>query len=272
LINDGQLPNEGRWQLLSAVGDGGAPAMAATVLRPAPDRPDIQAAIVAIDLSRARLHMAVGTEEPPGAPGIARSGTIPTDLHGSLLAAFNGGFKAIHGNDGMGVDGVTYIPPVPYRATVAVTSDGWVRLGLWGRDFDERDNLLAWRQNGSLLVDGGAVTDRARQGGLGWGTTVDLQAETWRSAIGISADGRTLFYAVGDALTASRIAEVIRAAGAWSALQLDINNYWVRFVTFQRAADSRLISQPLISAMPRDSTKYLAPESRDFFYLTRKQN
>jgi hypothetical protein len=269
-IADGQVPGEGQWRGLPAIGDGGSPAMAVTTLRPDAARPDIQVAIVAIDLDRALLHLVPGTQEPPGPTDIARRGAIPADVQqsGRLLAAFNGGFKAIHGNDGMGVDGVTYLAPVDGRATIAVASDGAVRLGVWGRDFSASDGFVAWRQNGMLLVDGGAVTDRARQGGLGWGASVDLQAETWRSGVGLSADGRTLLYAVGDGLTAERLAEVLRAAGAWRALQLDINNYWVRFVTFQPREGGGVLAQPLISAMAREPSKYLAPEERDFMYLT----
>lgn len=73
---------------------------------------------------------------------------------------------------------------------------------------------------------------------------------------------------MGDGLTAEWLAEVLRAAGAWRALQLDINNYWVRFVTFQRNDGGQLFAQQLISAMPREPAKYLVPEQRDFFYLT----
>ncbi len=268
-INDGQVPNEGQWQLLPTKADGGTPAMAVTAYRPDPARPDIQVAVVAIDLARARLHMLAGAEEPVSTdPAAPRSGRIPDEQRGSILAAFNGGFKSIHGNDGMGVSGTTYVAPVNNRATVVVMQDGSVRLGLWNRDFTSTDGMAAWRQNGHLLIDGGQITERARQGGLGWGASLDLQAETWRSGIGISADGRTLFYAVGDVLTSARLAEVMRAAGASSALQLDINNYWVRFVTFQQNADGKTIAQPLISAMPREPGKYLGVEPRDFMYLT----
>ncbi len=270
LITDGQLPGEGQWQLLAASGDGGTPIMAVTVLRPDIERPDIQVAIVAIDLERAQLHMVGGTEEPPVMTGTVRLSGIPADVRNSglLLAGFNGGFKAIHGKDGMAVGDDVYLPAGPRRATVAVTRAGTVQLGLWGREVGPPEDLIAWRQNGHLLVDAGVVTERALQGGLGWGTTVDLQAETWRSGIGLSADSRTLFYAVGDALTAARLAEVMQAAGAWMAFQLDINNYWVRFVTFQNMPEGRLIAQPLISAMPRDLNKYLVSDKRDFFYLT----
>jgi hypothetical protein len=215
------------------------------------------------------LYLAAGTEEPPGPPDAPRAGAIPewARTSGTLLAAFNGGFKAIHGNDGMAADGVTYLAPIDNRATIAITGDGSVRVGLWGRDFGAGDNLLAWRQNGHLLIDGGQVTARARQGGPGWGASLDLQAETWRSGVGISPDRRTLFYAVGDALTSARLAEVMRAAGAGAALQLDINSYLVRFVTFQRTEDGRVVARPLISAMANEPAKYLAPEKRDFFYL-----
>ncbi|HEU4323898.1 MAG TPA: phosphodiester glycosidase family protein [Roseiflexaceae bacterium] len=270
LIGDGQLPGEGQWQLVGAAGDGGDARMAVTALRPDPERPDIQVALVAVDMTRAELRLVAGTEEPPVISGTLRYGAVPADVQGSgrLLAAFNGGFKAIHGADGMAADGEVYAQPVRGRATIGVLRDGSLRLGVWGRDIGPGDDLAAWRQNGRLLVDGGAVTEAARAGGLGWGASVDLQAETWRSGVGLSADGRTLFYAVGDALTAARLAEVLRAAGSASALQLDINNYWVRFVTFQLDAQGRLFAQPLITAMAREPRKYLAPERRDFFYLT----
>lgn len=270
LIDDGQLPGEGQWQLIGTAGDGGDARMAVTALRPDPARPDIQVAVVAVDMTRSQLHAVAGLEEPPVISGTVRYAAVPQDVQdsGLLLAAFNGGFKAIHGADGMAADGEVYAKAVAGRATLGIMRDGSLRLGLWGRDIGPADDLAAWRQNGRLLVDGGAVTDAARQGGLGWGASVDLQAETWRSGVGLSADGRTLLYAVGDALTSARLAEVLRAAGAASALQLDINNYWVRFVTFQRDAQGRLFAQPLITAMPREPRKYLSADKRDFFYLT----
>lgn len=270
LIDDGQLPGEGQWQLLGTAGDNGDARLAVTALRPDPARPDIQVAIVAVDMTRAQLHAVAGLEEPPVISGTLRYGAVPQDVQqsGLLLAAFNGGFKAIHGADGMGADGEVYAKAVPGRATLGIMRDGSLRLGVWGRDIGPGDDLVAWRQNGRMLVEGGAVTEAARQGGLGWGASVDLQAETWRSGVGLSADGRTLLYAVGDALTAARLAEVLRAAGAAAALQLDINNYWVRFVSFQRDAQGRLLAQPLITAMPREPRKYLTADKRDFFYLT----
>ncbi|KAB8139898.1 SH3 domain-containing protein [Chloroflexia bacterium SDU3-3] len=274
-IADGQLPYEGQWQFLPAASDGGAPAMAVTAFRPDPARPDIQVAVVAVDLARAQLHMVAGTLEPqtnvltPTVP-LVRDGRIPDADRERLLAAFNGGFKAIHGNDGMGIGDMVFRQPVDGRATLAVLASGEVRVGLWGRDFTAEMGLAAWRQNGQLLVDAGQVTPRALEGGAGWGASVDKQVETWRSGVGVSADGRTLFYAVGDALTSARLAQALAAAGAQSAMQMDINNYWVRFVTYQRGQDGALLAQPLISAMPRERGKYLGAEERDFMYLTAK--
>lgn len=243
--------------------------MAVTQLRPDPARPDIQVALVAIDLTRAQLRMVAGTQEPPGPGDAIRIGQIPADVQasGKLLAGFNGGFKAIHGNDGMFADGSIYLPPQPGRATLAVSTDGGVRIGLWGRDLGDGDAFVAWRQNGLLLVDNGTVTEEARAGGLGWGATLELRTETWRSGVGLTLDRRTLLYAVGDGLTAPRLAEVLRAAGASMAMQMDINNYWVRFVSFQRSDNGQPFSQELISAMPAEPRKYLVPDARDFCYL-----
>jgi hypothetical protein len=58
-----------------------------------------------------------------------------------LLAAFNGGFKAIHGHYGMMVDGTTLLPPTDGLATIALRADGTIQIGQWGRDLTANDNL-----------------------------------------------------------------------------------------------------------------------------------
>lgn len=278
VIADGRLPGEGQWAPLPALGDGVGPSrMYVTALRPVAARPDIQVALVAIDMTRAQLHLVAGSEEPE------ITGTVRLDLPrpgvvaaedvtaGRLLAGFNGAFKSINGWFGMGAHGVTYVQPRDQRATVAIYADNSVRIGLWNREIAAMPDLVAWRQNGHLLVDGGAVTARAREGGLGWGMTVDLQAETWRSGIGLSADAETLFYAVGDGLTAELLAEALAQVGAETAMQLDINAFWARFVTFQRNADGAIVARRLISAMADEPRKYLVRDRREFFYLTARE-
>jgi hypothetical protein len=50
-------------------------------------------------------------------------------------------------------------------------------------------------------------------------------------------------------------------------MQLDINSWWARFVTFAPSG-SRLVAQKLLADMVGDARQFLAPDIRDFFYLT----
>jgi hypothetical protein len=92
---------------------------------------------------------------------------------------------------------------------------------------------------------------------------------TWRSGLGVSADGRYLIYAVGDGLTVPTLARALALGGADRGMQLDINSFWTRFVIYGSTSDGKeLIAQKLLAPMVGDARQFLAPESRDFFYVT----
>ncbi len=255
------------------------PVMARAVVKPDPGRPYAQAAVVRIDLSQVDLHAVAGTVEPvavKGAPALKRTGIItPGDQSpDSLLAAFNGGFKSVHGGYGVMVDGVTLRPPMDNMATLALFKDGSVQLGAWGRDFTSTDNMIAFRQNCPLLLDAGVinpnVNDESRKE---WGYTVKNLDTTWRSGVGLSQDGRFLIYAAGNSLTVQSLAEALRQAGAYNAMQLDINGFYTRFVTYQdnpKASGYPVIASKLLNEMSGDPAMFLHPYDRDFFYVTVK--
>ncbi len=94
------------------------------------------------------------------------------------------------------------------------------------------------------------------------------RAYTWRSGIGLTRRG-TLLYAAGDALSAATLAEALRAAGAVTAMQLDINPFWVRAVTYRRNAAGYLVATPLNPGMYGTGRAYVTGNARDFFYITR---
>ncbi len=125
-------PGEGVWTPISNAFDpAAAPLMYKTFLHPDPNRPYARVAIVAIDATRVRLHVAAGTIEPVSTAKVERTGLIPsTDLM-HLVAAFNGGFRAIHGHYGMMVNGQTILPAEPSADTIALYSDGHVRIAPW---------------------------------------------------------------------------------------------------------------------------------------------
>jgi hypothetical protein len=268
------------WQVFGATTANGEPIMARAVVMPDPTRPYAQAALVRIDLSKVQLHLVPGTVEPvavKGAPSVPRAGDIPTSdqVNGVLLAAFNGGFKSIHGGYGVQIDGVSIRPPLDGIATLGLYRDGMVKIGAWGRDVQSGSELITYRQNCPLLVDAGQinphVTDENRKE---WGFTVKNLDTTWRSGVGLSPDGRFLIYAAGNSLTVESLAQALQQAGAEYAMQLDINGFYTRFVTYTPAAGSAakpaLVANKLLKEMSGDPALFLHPYDRDFFYLTAK--
>jgi len=264
----GSMSGEGQWAAYLRDATGRAVAYR-TFLQPDATRPYAVTAVVAFDLNATRLHFVLGSEEPYSPIQIERTGKIPAeDLKpGWLLAAFNGGFKARHGHFGAMVDGVTVIPARVGLGTVAIYSDGRVRIGEWGTQIGQTSDVLAWRQNGPLIIEKGQINphtaDIAPQD---WGYTVHGNVATWRSALGISADGQTLYYLAGPSLTLPALAQAMVDAGAWQAMQLDINPFAVNFDAFQ-ADHAKLLAVPLLDSMGY-RTRYLNGFQRDFFYIT----
>jgi hypothetical protein len=268
LVALGSLPGEGQWSFYLRDSTGQTVAYR-TFLHPDPQRPYAIAAVVAFDLHRTTLGFVLGTEEPASEVALDRPGTIPAHdrCPGKLLATFNGGFKARHGGFGVMVGGVTLIPPRDGFGTVELTSDGHVRIGIWGAEIVPSPDIRAWRQNGPLIVHDGQVNPHtADTAPRDWGHTVGGATATWRSALGISADDATLFYVAGPSLTLSALACAVAACGASQAIQLDINDYWVHFDAIETAG-SKLRAVPLLDSMKDGIGRYLGPYSRDYFYV-----
>ena len=266
----GTLEGEGVWTPYIQDATGQVVAFR-TFLQPDPQRPYSVVGVVAFDLEHTRLHYILGSDEPYSPDGPKRSGKMPADdlKPGYLLATFNGGFKATHGKYGAMADGVIAIPPRDGLATIGIFKDGTVQIGEWGSQIADSPNLVAWRQNGPLVVRQGQINPQIfNNSPKDWGYTVDDVSPTWRSALGISADGKTLYFFAGSKLTMQALAQSMLAAGAAEGLQLDINNYWVHFVAI-RTDGAKLIPEPLFpDSMSENLDRYLHPYTRDFFYVT----
>jgi hypothetical protein len=268
------LPGEGTWTVLD-----NAPAPysylpldAKAFIRPDPAHPYAVVTMLQFDPRFTLLHIVSGTTEPGGPRGMRGPGVIPaSDVKGNtLLAAFNGGFKYADGQYGLMANGIVYVPPQPGAATIAVNKKGQLILGAWGVDpllNSQNKNLVAWRQNASLLIDKGVINPLTHDGAA-WGGTILNSAYTWRSAIGITTSGNFI-YAAGNALTAETLGEAMKAAGAAMAMQTDINPFWVRAFLYNRDHSGRLSITKLNPQMQGTGYEYLYGTQRDFFYLTR---
>lgn len=266
----GSLAGEGTWTPYIYDGSGAAVAYR-TFLQPDPQRPYAVVAVVAIDLSHTRLHYVLGSNEPYSPDSPPRSGAIPPGdlVAGRLLATFNGGFKATHGHFGAMANGITALPPRNGLGTVAIYKDGSVRMGVWGTEIKSSPDLLAWRQNGPLVVHNGQINPRIyNDSPKDWGYTVNDVSPTLRSGIALSADGKTLYYLVGPRLTMEALAKSMLAAGAANGMQLDINNFWVLFVAIH-SDNGKLVPEPLLPQQMKEFLdRYLHPYTRDYFYVT----
>lgn len=248
------------------------PLGAKTFIRPDPTHPYALVTLLQFDNRFIALHMVAGTSQPGGPVGVPGPGLIPaSDQNGhALLAAFNGGFKYADGQYGMAVGRTLYVPPQAGAATIAVTKKGQIIMGTWGVDprlNSTNADLVMWRQNASLLIDKGVINPLT-QDGSAWGGTILNSAYTWRSGIGITAQG-TLLYAAGNSLTARTLAVALKAAGAVMAMQTDINPYWVRAFLYNRNSQGTLGITKLNPDMYGSGTEYLYGTARDFFYVTR---
>ena len=267
----GGKKDEAVWQPF--INAGGRVLAYRTFLAPDPLRPYAYAAIIAFDVQHTRLHFLLGTEEPKSDIPVIRTGHIPANDRqaGRLLAAFNGGFKAEHGHFGVMVNGVVVIPAQAGMGTIGLYDDGTLRLGLLGKDVPLSGHLLAWRQNGPLIIQDGQINPLTGSSDpKDWGYVVGEQTATYRSALGLSPDGRTLYYVVGPDLTLPALARALEAAGVYQAIQLDINNYWAHFSSFV-PTDNGIEAVPLLDFMKGvDDQRFLRNYIRDYFYVTTK--
>jgi hypothetical protein len=166
------------------------------------------------------------------------------------------------------VNGITLMPMRAGIGTLAIFQDGHIRVGVWGTDFTSYDGIAVLRQNGPMIIKDGKINPQTNSDSPEyWGYTVNGKVATWRSAVGLSADGKTLYYAVGASMTIPALAAALNAVGVDAAIQLDINNYWVLFCSV-RFNNNIPTSLPLLAEWKDNVNRYLHASARDYFYIT----
>jgi hypothetical protein len=153
--------------------------------------------------------------------------------------------------------------------TLVLYKDGSIRIGEWGSDITLTQDMVAYRQNCPLIVHDGEVNPLVFNNSVNdWGGTFSGNIVTFRSGIGLSQDGRTLYYFAGNTLSMPALAAAMQATGAYQAMQLDINSYYVMFTRFL-LQNGQWMADPLLPDQMVDNVgRYLAPSPHDFFYIT----
>ena len=243
--------------------------MAKTFVRPDKARPYALVGLLVMDARRIKLTATGGTAHPGGDRGVKGPGVIPLAVQATLLAAWNGGFQGGHGGFGMYADGKEYRPLRKGLASLVGMKDGTLKMGEWGADVAWEDGIDCVRQNAVLLVKDGEVSKRTAEGNDTWGYVKVDSTEfiTWRSAVGLTKDGN-LLVAAGNSLSAQSLATALWAAGAHSAMQLDINSPYVLTSLFFQQPDGSLKGERFMDGMPDSPNRFLKTQERDFFYVT----
>jgi hypothetical protein len=246
-----------------------------TVLHPDKAHPSAELFVVAIDLSRVRLHSVAGASEPatevPSAKGRARSSLVPAEQHDTLLAAFNGGWKGEHGHYGLEVDSVTFVKPREGACTIAAYADDSVRIAPWADLAEGEPRMRLFRQTPPCMYAKGV-----RHAGLAaemttnWGAAANGDPIIRRSAIALNEARDALFVSVSNAMTAPALADGMHHAGGHDVAELDVNWSFPKFLVFGRSASGVLEASSLFPGFVFTKSEYVRQRSaRDFFYLAR---
>lgn len=241
------------------------------------------------------LHMEAGTVEPVSATGEAGPGKIPRkkEVLRHVVGGFNGGFQATHGEFGMQVDGMLYLPPKPYAATVLEMRDGTTAFGAWPKGEDVPADVLSFRQNMTFMVQNDKYNPwgRAWWGGVppGWHDAI----HTTRSGLCLTKEG-FVAYLFGHDIGPEPLGRAMLAARCQLGMHLDMNPGLAgfEFYNVQPSSTFTPLGRPLQSDWEAEGTikdmpefkfrarrmtrsmghilfpRYLHRDARDFFYLT----
>jgi hypothetical protein len=296
------LAHEGEWSLIQRddpfVGGnpGAPPAFAQSFVRTDRERPDTRVYVTLWDARQVELHVVPGSQEPMGATGETGSGSIPRDPRtmGRLVAGFNGGFQALHGEWGVFAEGTLFLPPKPWGATIAALEGGRTGFGSWPPDQASiPSEILEFRQNLTPLVEDGVINPYHRSF---WGGTAPGappgESHTARTGLCSTTEGHVAFF-WGNGLTEVSLGEAMLAARCAYGLHLDMNGANTGFEFYRVAPTGTLPSLPrsltreaeaqgpvpgapgfeyrtrrMVRGMhPLGFPRYIKRDPRDFFYL-----
>jgi hypothetical protein len=256
--------DNGGWHPVTRIA-GEPPLVYTAVIQPDPKHRGVAVGVALIAATATQSHLVPGTVQPVQSN---YSGQIPASDLPRVVAAFNSGFKMSDYSGGFFVDGTTVRPLIDGKASAVIDGAGHLTVGQWGRDVRMDSYIRAVRQNLTLIVDHGLVVsglDRNPDGS--WGTVRNQLQYTWRSALGVTRTGDTV-YVAGDKLNLVTLAAALQQAGAVAGIELDIHSGMQFFSTWTSAASGAPQPQRLMTAMVGPPDRYLQPDQRDFFYVT----
>lgn len=312
-IIDRPARGEGEWQPI--VDDpfvrsypNAPPTFFNTYMRVDPERLFAKVFIVIWDPRAVQLRVMSGTREPESATGETGPGLIPRDEETleRVVAGFNGGFQALHGEFGMMAEGRVYLPPKPWAATLTVHESGQVGMGSWLgppnnlRYYAESwavrqipDDVVDFRQNLTSVVEGETYNPWGR---WFWGAAPrddEEQSYIDRSGICMTEEGFFAYF-WGKSMGPEQLGNAMLATRCVRGMHLDMNQRHTAFELYnayredeatplprpprrgfefdenlERARGWRVRGRKLVRPMtPMRFPRYVRRDPRDYFYLT----
>ena len=264
-------PGEGVWHVAGRLSAKGIPALYEAFVRPDNIRTSYVVGVVWMDTTLLQTKLYSGSYIPGGGPYQNRSPILPK-ITGSLVSAFNSGFRMQDARGGYYTDSKVVLPLRQGAASAVIFADGTMTVAQWGRDVTMSKDVVAVRQNLDLIVDNGApVPELDNTHTLKWGATLGGRYDVWRSGLGVTKNG-ALVYVGGPAMTIHALADILTRAGAVRAMELDINTDWVQYSIF-RAPLGQIINggsgRSLLPSMAGPPSRYFTTWwNRDFFTMS----
>ncbi|MFD0637132.1 phosphodiester glycosidase family protein [Catenulispora yoronensis] len=258
-------PGEGDWRPTVVVN--GIPIVQTAQLRSDPDHLQYLSAVAWMDQKHANFVLHPGSQQP-GTDGYNQTDHLSGDQLKNLIATWNGAFllKPNDAHGGFFLNGKTFGTLADGQASEVFYKNGTMNVGTWnsGPDFTLNPNVVGVRQNLKLLVDNGQINPSVDSDDKNlWGVTVKNAYFVWRSGIGVTADGNVV-YAMGPALSVRTLAELLQRAGAVRAMELDINQQWVSYMTYDGSKDPMNPASTKLLDFARTERRYFSTEERDF--------
>jgi len=224
-------------------------------------------------LLKAQLYS--GAQIPGGGPYKYSAPIKPADSM-NLVASFNAGFRMKDANGGYYTQGKAVVPLRAGAASAVIFKNGTMTVAKWGRDVSMNHQIASVRQNLVLIVDKGKIAPEIYKNNFQtWGFTMHNAYAVWRSGVGVTSNGAIL-YVGGPSMTIADLANVMVRAGAYRAMEMDINTDWVTFSSFTgplnkvtTAANGKAL---LDSMVEKPNHLFSNWWTRDFYTMTLRSN
>ena len=253
------LPDEGVWKPIATTSDGKVVAWA-TSIRPLADHASVVATFVTIDQESLVAGLFNGYELPGG--NWINDSHLRGNQINSVIATFNGGFRFEHFRGGYFTEGKMLKELQDGEATFAISNEGKVVIGEYGRDMTNDGTWKTLRQNLPLVVDGGR-DNVANNPGVYWGTDYHNTIYVLRSAVCQAKSGAVIYAIAGD-VDINLLSKTLIVGGCDRAMELDINGNWPRLITYSNLGSSNRQGS-LVDSRMETPDRYLLDSRKDYF-------